>query len=565
MKSKKFIGILSMLFLSCSVFLSACSESEQKKVTVEDDKQQYLNIILDGEPQTLDQSKAVDSYSTQVLAEVNEALTRIEQDGKGKDIVKPAGAEKWDISEDGLKWTFYLRDNQWSDGKKVTAEDYVYGIKRTLDPKVQSQYAFLLYPIKGAKEYNSSKNNIGKKLSSDILGVKALDDRTLEITLESPCSYFLNLTSFKAMQPQRKDLVEKYADKYGTDASTMLYCGPFIIKQWIHNNKVELVKNDNYWDSKSVKLEKVNMKIQKSDSTILNRLKNGSVDIVKVVKPEWKDKIDKSEKLNVVRIPEPATNFQFYNQKNRLFSNDKVRKAFSLAIDREEVSKTLWKGLYTPAYGWVPPSLQIDGEDFREKLNFEPIKKLKDDYPNPKVLLVEGLKELGMYTDPSKVTVNYLQPGTDSDQKEIAEYFQNMYYRNLGVHIKIDYVDYTTYVNRIQSGDYQMSSSVWSADYNDPMTEFDLWVTGVNLINTGWSNKTYDSLIGEVSTLGVDKKEERFQIFKEVETILIEEDAVIAPTVYRNKQIYKHDYVKGVMIPLFGPQLELKYAYTQGR
>lgn len=565
MKKKKrmfFTGVLSLLLL---INLSSCKKNNDKSVVAQYDRGQYLNIVLGDEPKTLDQSKSTDGYSSQVLSEVNEALTRVEQDDKGKEIVKPAGAEKWDISADGLKWTFHLRDNNWSDGRVVTAKDYEYGIKRTLDPKVASQYTFLLYPIKGAREYSDIEKNKNGKIKSDVLGIKALDDKTLEITLGSPCAYFLNLTSFNIMQPQRKDIVDKYGDKYGTEADTTVFCGPFRIKQWTHNNKIELAKNESYWDSKSVKLKNVTMKIIKSDIDIASELQGGYLDVGKVIRPELRNTLDKTMKFESIKTSKASTNYEVYNQQDKLFSNSKIRKAFSLAINRDEISKTLWKGIYTPAYALVPPSIQIGDEDFRQKSNFEPIKKLIEENPDVKTLFIEGLKELGMDADPSKITVKYLQPNIDAKQKEIAEFAKQMYTKKLGVNIKLEYVDWNEFQRKITTGDYQISTMTWSADYNDPMSEFNLWTTGTNMVWTGWSNPKYDKLVKSARFLGNDKNEERFNDFKDAENILLLEDIVISPTVYRNNQIYKYKYAKGLMYPLFGPELELKYAYTQGR
>ncbi|NMM64054.1 peptide ABC transporter substrate-binding protein [Clostridium sp. P21] len=566
MNIKKLLSLIVVLILTSTSLLTGCNK--QKKVETvkrEIDKTQYLNLTLDGEPKTLDQSKAKERSSFQILSEINESLTRIETDSSGKEMVKQAGAESWEISEDRLKWIFHIRDNQWSDGKKVTAKDYEYGIKRTLDPEIQSSSAFLLYAIKGSKKYNDIKINGNKSISPDVLGVKALNDKTLEIDLEYPCAYFTNITSSVAMQPQRKDIVEKYKDKYGTDTDKMVFCGPFTIKQWIHNDRIELYKNEKYWDSKSVKLQKANFKIFKQNNTIIGELSNGSLDMAQITNIEFKNKIKKESKFDLIKKSQPTTDFEFFNEKSKLFSNVNIRKAFSLAIDREDVSKTLWKGLYMPAYAFVPPSLQIGKEDFREKSNFEPIKKLKDDSGNPRKLLEQGLKELGMDTDPSKITIKYIQPGMDAKQKDIAEFFKKMYEKNLGINIKIEYADKDNFSKKLESGDYELGSMTWFADYNDPMAEFYLWTTGSNIISTNWSNNKYDSLIINAASLSENKNEDRFNNFKQAENILLVQDVVIAPTVYRSKEVYKYKYVKNVMFTLFGAPYEIKYAYTEGR
>ncbi|AKA71868.1 peptide ABC transporter substrate-binding protein [Clostridium scatologenes] len=567
MNIKRVLSLIIILTLASTSVLTGCSKPKKVETATktEIDKSQYLNLTLDSEPKTLDQSKAKDRSSLQILSEVNEALTRIETDSSGKEIVKPAGAKSWDVSEDRLKWTFHIRDNQWSDGRSVTAKDYEYGIKRTLDPQIQSPNAFLLYSIKGSKKYNDVKTNPNKNMSSNIVGVKALDDKTLEINLEYPCAYFINITSSIVMQPQRQDIVEKYKDRYGREKDKMVFCGPFIIKQWVHDDRVELYKNDKYWDAKTVKLQKSNFKIFKQSNTIANELLNGVLDGAQITNIEAKDKIKKQSKFDLVKLSEPTTDFEFFNEKNKIFSNVNIRKAFSLSIDREEVSKTLWKGLYIPAYAFVPPSLQIGKENFREKANFDPIKKLKEDGNKPRELLEKGLKELGMDTDPSKITIRYIQPGVDIKQKDIAEFFRKMYEKNLGINIKIEYADGDNFTKKIESGDYDFGSMTWFADYNDPMSEFYLWVTGSNIICTNWSNSKYDNLIINAANLSQDKNEDRFNAFKEAENILLAEDVVIAPTVYRSKELYKCKYVKNIMFTLFGAPYEIKYAYTEGR
>lgn len=566
MKSRKIKFVIAIFLIVCNIFFVSCQKTRQSNVVIQNDKNQYLNMLLENEPKILDPCKSTDEASLQILYEVNEALTRTEKDNKGKDVIKPAGAEKWNVSQDGLKWTFYLRDNYWSDGKKVTAKDYEYGIKRVLDPKIQCQYAFLLYSIKGATIYNNlEKNKVDNAKASNILGVKALDDNTLEIDLEKPCAYFLNLTSYEIMQPQRKDIIDKYGQQYGTEVNKMVFSGPFMIKQWNHNDKIELVKNSTYWDSKSVKLERVTMNIPKNDREYLEKLSSDLADIGNIKNVEWRSKLNNSNKHDILQVSEPAINFELFNEKDTLFKNDKIRKAFSLAIDREDICKTLWKEVYTPAYALIPPKMEIGEDDFREKANSEPIKKLKEDNPNPKALFIEGLRELGIEPDSSKITISYLQPDTDTKQKEIAEVFQKMYYKNLGVNIKINYVDYSNFVKKIEAGEYQMATMAWSGDYNDPMTQLDLWTTEANIIPTGWYNNRYDLLIRESSFLDMSKNQERFNKFKEAENILLAEDSVIAPTAYKNKQFYKCKFVKGITFPLFGPQIELKYVYTQGR
>jgi oligopeptide transport system substrate-binding protein len=565
MKSKKLLASLLAISMVTSVALVGCgkddkkteSKGEETAASGDMDKEQYLNVFMKAEPKTIDQSKSSDLYSSQVLTNCQEALTRIVQDENGQDKIEAGMAESWETSKDGLTWTFKLRDAKWSDGQPVTAEQFVYGITRTLDQNTASPYAFLLYPIKNAVEFNSGKAKVEE------LGVKAVDEKTIEFTLTSPCAYFLDLTYFKVMQPQREDIIKEHGDKYGSEANTMVYCGPFVISEWVHNNKVEFTKNPEYWDAENVKLEKATMKIIKEESAQMNELYNGSLDVGPVVKTEWIKKLDETGEFENRRGYDGSTTYTFFNHKEKLFSNAKVRKAFIIAEDRENKIKTLRKGLGEPALSFVPPKVQIGGEEYRDKVNDLPIQKLIDENPDPKALLIEGMKELGLGEDPSKITINYLQSGTDTQSKEYAEFQQSVYKEKLGINVKVDYVEWAQFQERTDNYDYEVAGMAWGGDYNDPNTFLDFWVTGADVVMTGWSNPKFDETIGKAAK-SVDP-EERTELFKEAERILLYEDGVISPEAWRFKNTYIRKYVKSLSTPLFGGNYDLKYTYTSGR
>ena len=560
MKSKKILASLLALSMITSVALVGCGKGEEKGAGTatngEADAEQYLNMLLQSEPKTIDQSKSSDSYSSQILANCQESLTRIVQDENGKDKIEKGIAESWETSDDKLTWTFKLRDAKWSDGKPVTAEQFVYGITRTLDQNTASPYAFLLYPIANAVEFNSGK------AKAEELGVKAVDEKTVEFTLASPCAYFLDLTYFKVMQPQREDIVKEHGDKYGSEADSMVYCGPFMISEWVHNNKVEFVKNPEYWDAENVKLDKVTMKIIKEESARMNELLNGSLDMATVVKPEWIEKFDSTGEYEAKKGYDGSTTYTFFNLKDKLFSNAKVRKAFIVAEDRENKIKTLRKGLGEPALGFVPKSVQIGGEEYRTKVNELPVQKLMDENTDPKALLIEGMKELGLGEDPSKITISYLQSGTDAVAKEYAEFQQQVYTKKLGINVKVDFVEWAQFQERTDNFDYQVAGMAWTGDYNDPNTYLDLWTSTAGVVPTGWSNPKYDELIAKAGKS--DDPNERAELFKEAERILLYEDGVVSPEAWRFKNTYVRKYVKNYTAPLFGT-IDLKYTYTTGR
>lgn len=563
MKSKRLLASLLAVSVIATSALVGCGKKEDPKPTdggdkaaAKMDKEQYLNVTLLSEPKTLDPSKATDLYSSQVLVNVMETLTRLEVGEDGKDVIKPGAAKEWKKSDDGLKWTFTLRDAKWSDGKAITADQFVYGITRTLAKETGSQYAFLLYPIKNAQEFNT-----GKAKAED-LGIKAVDDKTIEFTLASPCAYFLDLTYFKVMEPQRKDIIEQNGDKYGTEPTTMVFSGPFVISEWVHNNKIELVKNKEYWDASNVKLEKATLKIIKEETSRMNELFNGSLDAAAVTKQEWIQKFDETKKFDVKKGYDSSSTYTYFNQKDKYMSNAKIRKALSVAEDRAGKTSTLYRGLAEPATAWCPPAIQINGKDYRDQVAYKPIEDLKNENKDAKALFVEGLKELGLDPDPSKHTFKYLQSGTDARAKEFAEFAQQNFKNTLGINVECEYVEWAIFQKRTDEFDYQIASQGWTADYNDPNTFFDMFMSNAGICATGWKSDKYDNLIKEAANTTDPVK--RTQIFKDAEKILVYDEAVISPGVWRFKNTYVRKYVKSYMSPTFGA-LDLKYTYTEGR
>ncbi len=565
MKSKKLLVSLLAVSMIASVVLVGCGSKDGDKAGTDGgdkqqeanmDKDQYLNVFLKAEPKTIDQSKSTDLYSSQILSNVQEGLTRIIQDENGKDKIVEGAAKEWKTSDDGLTWTFSLRDMKWSDGQPVKAEDFVYGIKRTLDQSTASQYAFLLAPIKNAVEFN------GGTAKAEDVGVKALDDKTVEFTLHQPCPYFLDLTYFKVMQPQRKDFIEQKGDKYGTEPENMLYTGPFVISEWVHQNQVVLTKNPEYWDKDSVKLEKVTMKIIKDENAQMNEMLTGALDVGPVSDPNWITKLDETGNFDIKKGYDGSTTYTFFNTKNKLFSNEKIRKAFAVAEDREGEIKTLRKGLAEPALAWCPPAVQVGGKDFRETADSLPVQQLIDENKDPKALFVEGLKELGMDPDPSKVTIKYLASGTTAKDKEWSEYRQQNYKEKLGINVECEYTEWAIFQKRTDDYDYEIASMAWGGDYNDPNTFFDMWLSTSGVIPTGWGNEEYDKLIEEANK--EEDQAKRIEMFKKAEKILIYDDTVVSPGAWRFKNTFIRNFIKNYSSPLFGTP-DFKYTYTQGR
>lgn len=519
------------------------------------DGEQYLNISLDAEPMILDSVRASDGYSGTIMNEVFEPLTRLNEDENLKNFVEPAGAESWETSADGMTWTFHLRDNKWSDGQAVKAGDYEYAIKRVLDPKNGAPYSFLLMPIKNAAKVN------GGELPVDQLGVKATDDKTLVFTLETPSAYFINLTYQSAMLPQRQDIVEKHGEKYGTEIDTMVFNGPFVMTNWMHNSEINIEKNPNYWDAKVVQMAKVNFKIIKEENAKYNSLQSGEIDALGVNKSEWVEKFSQNEKLEKLTMGYPTTFYEFFNTQDKLLSNVNIRKALALGITREDMANVIFYGVNEPAYGWVPKTVMIGDKEYRTEVK-EPLKILAEENPDAKALFVKGLTELGMDPDPSKVNIKLLFGGTSQRFKTIGDYFQQMYKETLGINVQPELVDWPIFMDKTSKYEFQMAYAAWGANFNDPICMLDLFKTNADSIYTNWSSKAYDDLINRAAA-SLDQ-EERQKLFQEAEKILIYDETVLSPVVYPRGNTFIYKYVKGLGVTNFGT-VGFKYSHTIGR
>lgn len=560
MKAKKYLALaLSGIMVIAS--LAGCSSSKPAATSTETaaaseiDTEQYLNISLDAEPMILDSVRASDGYSGTIMNEVFEPLTRLAEDANLKNFVEPAGAEKWETSADGLTWTFHLRDNKWSDGQPVKAADYEYAIKRVLDPKNGAPYSFILMPIKNAAKVNAGEMPV------DQLGVKATDEKTLVFTLETPSAYFINLTYQPAMLPQRQDIVEKHGEKYGTEIDTMVFNGPFVMTNWMHNSEINIEKNPNYWDNEKVKMAKVNFKIIKEENARYNSLQSGEIDALGVNKSEWVEKFSQNEKLEKMTMGYPQTFFECFNTKDKLLSNANIRKALALGIKREDMANVIFYGVNEPAYGWVPKTIMIGDKEYRTEVK-EPLKTLAEENTDAKALFVKGLQELGMDPDPSKVTIKIMFGGTSQRFKTIGDYFQQMYKETLGINVQPELVDWPIFMDKSSKFEYQMAYMAWGANFNDPICMLDLFKSNANSIYTGWSNAAYDELINKAAA-SLDQAE-RTQLLMQAEQILLHDEAVIAPVVYPRGNTFTYNYVKGLGVTAFGT-VGFKYSYTEGR
>ncbi|SDC22066.1 oligopeptide transport system substrate-binding protein [Melghirimyces thermohalophilus] len=520
---------ISLLTIVSMAFLAACgggSEAGGGGMAEE----QVLNVgRIKSEPPSLDPLKATDNQSGLVLRHVMEGLTRMGEDGEPK----PAMAEEWEVNEDATKVTFHIRENaKWTNGDPVTAEDFEYAWKRVLNPDNGADYAYQLFYLKnGEKFYN------GDAKAEDV-GVKAVDDKTLEVELEQPTPYFVSLTSFYTLMPVNKSVAEKNED-WAAEAKTYVGNGPFTLDTWKHDQEIVLKKNEDYWNADKVKLAQINLPFIGDATTGYQQYQAGKVDEgdTTIIPADMTKKLlDEGE---AKKTKEPAIYFYMFNVEEEPFTNQKIRKAFAMAIDRTSIVENVTEGGQQPASGFVPWGIPDHDQD-KEWVD------TRDDYLAPKAkpeeakkLLEEGMKEEGWDKLPS-VTIDY---NTDEGHKKIAEAIQQMWKKNLDVNVKLQNSEWKVYLEKTKSGDFQIGRLGWLPDYLDPMTFMDMWVTGGGNNDTNYSNEKYDELIKKAKSTADQK--ERMEAMHEAEDLLMEE-MPIAPIYFYTKVYLSKDYVKGV-------------------
>lgn len=538
----RFITRTLIVVLLLSILLTGCGKSDKKMSTTNANSnvKQVLHLSLPNDPPMLDPQRATDMTSFEILNAVFEGLVRIDKDGK---VEKGSGlAKDWTISPDKLTYTFHLKDNiKWSDGNPITAQDFEYSWKRALDPKTASEYAYILYPIKNAEKYNSGK------ASADDVGIKALDSKTLQVTLEKPTPYFLGLTSFITYLPVEKSFVEKVGDKLASSPDNMVFSGPFKLKEWNHEQNLILVKNENYWDKNNVKLSEIDLDIVKDLNTLAQNYDTGKYDTISVTG----DYIDKY-KGQVKYAPIGEVYFIALNNTSPIFKNANIRRAFSLAINRKELADNVLKDGSSPAYGIVPNGIPGEKDEYRKEVG----DLFREDTNKAKELLNEGMKELNITKLP-KITLL----ASDSDSgKKLAQALQEFWKKNLGVDVEIQSMAFKVRLQRLKNKQYDMAIDDWIADYNDPMTFLDMWVTNGGNNDSGFSDPEYDKLINDAKSTPDAKL--RMDDMKKAEKIFIDAMSV-APIYFSSTAYVQKDYVKGYVRHPVGVSDEWKWVYIE--
>lgn len=574
MKTKKMLSLLlvSTFMLTAALGFTGCKKDKPEAVTpvtkptaeVKKDADQKLTLVFI-EPETLDPNEAQDGNSFTVLNAVHEGLARVKV-VDNKDVIEPAGAEKWETSADGLTWTFHLRDYKWSDGKQVTAQQYVDSFRRLLDKENAFAYAYFAYEIKGAEAFN-----LGTGKAEDV-AVVAKDDKTLVITLVRPTPYFEKKLAFKAFLPIRLDVIKAGGENWKTEPTKQVYCGPYVIKEWVRNSSMIYEKNPTYWDAKNVFINTVEMNDIPEFSTQAQLFESQQLDVTGATQDfikKWQDEA-KAGKFQYAEGNVPTTWYLGFNQKggpSGLMGNKKIRLAMALAFDRDDYINTL-VNRFTPAYGWVPLSLQAGKEEFRA-VSKEPLKDLAAEYAGKpeklQALFKEGLKELGKdTTDLSKIQLKYITSGTSAAAKQANEWWQQQFKKNLGVNLVVEVLgNNTLYTQAKTDMKWDACMGGWGADFDDPINFLDMFASENDNNSIKFVNAEYSKIVKDLDT-ELDPAV-RLKQYQKLEEILVKDEVGFAPIYYSDTRRFLQNYVKDFMYPTFGATYEWRWAYTSGR
>lgn len=518
--------------------LAACGSNSNSSSS---SAKKTINWMDSAEIPTMDISKATDVTSFNQLGNVEEGLYRLGKNSK----VENALATDTKVSKDGKTWTFTLRDSKWSNGDKLTAKDFVYSWRRTVNPKTASQYAYLFEGIHNATQISAGKAPVNS------LGVKAEGDNKLVVTLDKRIPYFKLLMGFPLFFPQNQKVVEANGSKYGTSSKTTAFNGPFVQKGWTGSNlSWKLVKNKNYWDKKNVKLDAINYSVQKTPSTAYNLYQSNKLDATILDSQQTKNL--KHQKGYTLRDT-AATFYLQFNQKKKIFQNADLRRAISMSINRKALGSALG-GANTPATSLTSKGVvNHDGKDWSEVVGDK-----KNAAYNPteaKKLYKKALKELGV----KNVSFTILSDDTDSGQKT-TETLQSQLEENLkGMKVSVANVPFKTRLNRSTNGNFDVVVSGWSADFADPISFVDLF-TSKNAQNNGkWSNSQYDKLIADSKTTADTTK--RWDDLEKAEKILLSDEG-IAPLYYKTEAWLVRPDIKGIVYNGAGLNYNFKNTYV---
>jgi oligopeptide transport system substrate-binding protein len=521
------------IFCVLVILLTAFTGCLKRETPVEAARRTHTLLIGNGaEPADLDPHIAVAYNDYTILVALFEGLTVIDE-ATSKPL--PGAAANWDISPDGLTYTFHLRpDGVWSNGDPVTAQDFVFSIERILNPKLASDYAYMLDVLAGAADYTA-----GQLTDFNQVGAKALDARTLQLTLVRPTPYLLSLTAHQAWFPVHAESVRKAGDPHArgtgwTRPGALISNGPFTLAEWKPDQHILAVKNPRHHAAAQNQIEAVKFFPIADPGVDERAFRAGQTHLTYDVLPDRLDAWRREDPARLRVDPFLETFYVRFNTTRAPFNDVRVRRALSLAIDRDAIAGPVMRGSRQPAHSIVPP----------DTAGYTSTAAIRTDFAEARRLLAEAGFPEGKGFPAFEVKMN-----ADPVNTKVFEAIQQMWSRELGIHCTLSTMDFRVYLTTMQSLDFDVLRSRWVGDFNDPATFTDLFTSTSGNNNTGWKNPSYDRLIAAASReLDTDR---RFALLREAEALVIDE-APVTPIFYGTRTYLIHPDVKGWVPALLG-------------
>ncbi|MDW2796990.1 peptide ABC transporter substrate-binding protein [Clostridium boliviensis] len=540
---KKTALVLAAVLVS-GLLLSACGGSGKTGTTTEAAANTStggldLAVEIGPDPETIDPALNSSIDASNMILHAFETLLTFDE----KNNIVPGQAESYDVSDDGLTYTFHLRDGlKWSDGSDFTAEDFVYSWKRLADPATAAPYAAdMLSMIKGYDE--AAAGNI------DALAVSAPDAKTFVVELSGPCVYFDKIITHASMAPVKKDVVEAKGDQWSLTPETYVSNGPLKMIEWVPGSHITFAKNENYWNADKITLNTLKFVLMEDSNAAYSAYQTGEIQMIRDVPTEEIPALKDSPEFHLE--PRMATSYTIFNTQKEPFNNVKVRRALTLAVDRGYIADTLMMGTATPAANFVGPGVS----DVEAGSSFEEVSRKNnggdyfsvDNYEADLEKAKELLAEAGYPNGEGFPTIEYMTNDAGYN-KPIAEYLQNAW-SELGIRMDIKIVEWSSFTPTRRAGDFEICRGGWVYDYDDPSNMLNLFTTESGNNDGKYSNPDVDKLLAEARS--TDDKAEHFDKLHQAEKIMME-DAAVAPLVYSSDFYLQRPEIKGTWHSPYG-------------
>lgn len=545
----KLKGVLAgVVTISLGMLLAACGNGNSSSKSAA--QSGTLNLSTTAPLDTIDISKSTGFGQT---GNVFESFYRLGKNGKPTAGLAKTGT----VSKDGKTWTFKIRDSKWSNGDPIVAQDFVYSWRRSLNPKTASPYAYLFSGVKNADAI------IAGKKSPNALGISAPDKKTVVVKLNRPIAYFRVLMAYPLFGPQNEKVVKKYGNRYATKAQYQVYSGPFKIKGWNGTNDTwSFVKNNDYWDKKAVKLNKIQYQVVKSNNTGYQMYQQGKLDLTPLSSEQVKNLKSNND---FTQYPYSLVRFLLYNFKDKnavnrkALNNKNIRLALSLSIDRDIVTKKVLGNGSTLPKGFVANDLAANpktGIDFAKE---QAVKNTVDYNPAlAKKYWQKGLQEIGQ----KSLTFDVLSSNDEADSDQLTQYLQSQWTKELkGIKINITNIPDKSTTSRAHQGNFDIYLSHWGGDFNDPMTFMQIPMTGTSYNYGKWSNSTYDNLVKKAGNEDANNPEKRWNDLVKAAKI-VNGNQAITPIYQQTTAYLQNKRVHGLIHNTAGTQWSYKYAYV---